>query len=687
MLGRTSQTCLSRVISRQRRAHTAVKAQLEDEREYFETIRDRHFPLSSSSSSSTGAAQPPSVDTTLATRQLTGALSDNDVEQHHEGHNGNDRAAFWNWDQVRTTDSHLFKQSRPVQQSSFDSSTDKQAASTSSSSATTTTTLTPLSSQTSGPPSDNKIDNVLSRAPTTELELYRLVVRLARSLSPLMSPEYLAWLHSRPQFSHLTSNRTYSVILSKLFKSSSNLRIVDQVLEQMRLKQMFETKDGFQDRVARVLLHGAMRRGHRDSVTTILDTMMDKGWGGVNVFNWRRNLGSTQKGKGDKNALQWHRKSSSDNAADDAGRVDLRQQTRRGGNKFKRKNDLIGDPESNLFEEEPMPTSTRLRLSSPFIPADLDTLTKEDVTMLVEALVQRTRSSDAFQLADAWLTCRREALATFESQRQEQCPAELNMSPQRYNATAIILLNILIKGLVKSGTNHSTIELRSFIEQFVERHSLSQYDIAHCHPLKPRRSTLNTLLMSIKYRRHAWKRALNNINWFYETFGVPTNEAGGSQPLSQAIKFKSQVLGVNVEELQPIDVVNGQTALILLKLAMTNWLSFVPRIIRPMSTSTAQNESPSQRLAHQVRTWWNRIDKQAGPDDADLSVWSTRQSKVVECDAILIGLLECPEDRKQELKSVMNTRRREFQLQDQTRRERRGAIEGQKNQRQRSRKR
>ncbi|KAM0792796.1 hypothetical protein ACM66B_002565 [Microbotryomycetes sp. NB124-2] len=553
------------------------------------------------------------------------------------------RPAFWEWSQVRVTNSALFERQLNATQSQKPTSVASKS-----------------SFKGKGVLENEKTvkssDDLLKRPPQTETELYRLLVRLGRSHSSRIRPEYMAWFHSQPQFAILVSNRTYAVVLSNLFRKSSNLQAVDSVLKDMEVKKMFTKKDGYEHRVAKVLLQGAMLRGHTESVGTILDTMRSHGWGGVNVFNWRRNLGSQKKGQGDREH-EWRqvrpstqRLSPQAALSTSASAGHLRQSP-------------SSPVTATLFEDEPMALSPRLKMISPFIPSDLNTLTKEDVTMLVESLVQRGNDEDAFAIAEEWLHVRHKDFCLPEQPPKgstPDCPAKIDLTRKRYNTTAAVLLNILLKGLVSRRT--SLPELKTFIKDFVDRHSLSPDKNSsprrRARRLVPRRSTLRTLLTSSRYKRHAWKRAESIVKWFYETFGVATNEADNVRPLAEVLRERRKQIKKNNDEgrvdAYPTDVVDAQTAVTLLQVAIDNWKCFA------ISNAEALDPSSSAGLlATRVRTWWHGLDKV--PMD-DTEVWSARRAKEVEAEAIVSGLLDTRPERERVLSSVLKEVRKEEEV-------------------------
>ncbi|KAK4046433.1 hypothetical protein OIV83_006092 [Microbotryomycetes sp. JL201] len=620
-LGNSSRTASARVHTATAPALTYGHSRFDDATN-FASVADRDEFIAADARGPSGISPAPTdaISTASATaraRRASRAMKEDTPST---------RSAFWDWNQVRAADSALFKQElrrAPVQTSSAFQDD-------------------PLCKDKGNFENAKEKDrpDLLKQLPQTETDLYRLLVLMGRSKSSQIRPEYMAWFHSRPQFAGVVSNRTYAVVLSNLFRKSSNLKAVDNVLKDMDRREMFTKKDGHEHRVAKALLQGAMLRGHTDSVNTILETMKNRGWGGVNVFNWRRNLGSKMKGKGDREH-DWR-----------AGKAVNSQRTLPPLNPLARNRPRLGSAtDATLFEDEPMLLSSRLKMASPLIPRNLDTLTKEDVTMLVEALIQRENAGEAFSVTEEWLSLRHEALSRSDQPwTKPDRPAAIDLTHKRFNATASALLNILIKGLVSRRT--ALPEIKQFVEDFVNRHSLSKEATRSNRNLVPRQPILRTLLTSGRYPRHAWKRAESILRWFYQTFGVPIDQTDKVEPLADALA-KKRAQRADAHQVFPADLVDPESAITLLQIAIDNWKCFRPQ---PDEAASLDPTSSEGRLAIRVRHWWHRLDKTSNDD---LDVWSSRRAKKIEAEAIVSGLLDLKPERERFLSSVLKRVRKD----------------------------
>lgn len=459
-----------------------------------------------------------------------------------------------------------------------------------------------------------------SSLPATPRQLTTLLKHISATY-PRPSPSYIASLHAHPALAHLVSSESYALVLDLAVRRASNAQLVAQLLEEMEERGIARSEG-----VWRAILHWELRRGRTGAVSDVVAVMKKEGWTAWPLLNWRRNLGVMGKGRGDRQMTWKGQRPVKD--GEKAVNVHTLPKTQAQSGKGTRSSDstMRYDPLDGLLRRQP----TRA-------PRDVTVLPPADIAALVDSYIQDQSFPEALRAAETWL--RADAAKQAES---------MSRSARVRPRTAIVLLNILLKGLVVGRAVDFVPVQRQFVLDFVARHSMSGEA-----KVVPGLTTLRTLVSSLQRQRDGWRLGLDTVNWFREQFGG-TSVA----PLCDTAPSSSRL--------------DATLASLLLRLAMAD-LDYTPK-------------SRSSPLISDVRAWWSSLDK---VPKADTDPWLARQVKVVELDAVESGLLELSQERTDVLAPLMRTRRRmrrkeaerraeearEKQAREQMRRGRRRSVE------------
>lgn len=372
--------------------------------------------------------------------------------------------------------------------------------------------------------------------PNTERGLYHFLWEVRRTARTTTDASDIANVHGHRALRKLTSSRTYGQVLH-LAIARSNWALVRRQLAEMRDRGV-----AWDERICRTMLVAYLKRGDAERVKDVLREMRKAGMTEPLAYvSWRRDLGAQSAGKGDPWKL-W----------------------RRGPRDVEARTAAVKEPNVARVTSQPAGTESsytkfstedsRLTRTSTYVPRDVTSLSPFDITALVESLVQDLRAPRALAVAEAWLDEHRPRaphpvstpppspyLAIFEQPAlsspfpppaigpaaapappaRRRRPHRIHVSPEirAYNATAVVLLNILLKVLFVH--NFTPGPIKDFVEYFIAHQSVSPE-----HPIVPNNVTLNELVRTYLDRSTVFdldfRRMSNLVHWFGTEFGLTT---------------------------------------------------------------------------------------------------------------------------------------------------------------------
>ncbi|GAA5863402.1 hypothetical protein JCM1840_007514 [Sporobolomyces johnsonii] len=513
-----------------------------------------------------------------------------------------------------------------------------------------------------------------SGLPTSEPSLY-LLLRRIKSTYPSTPVAWLAWFHSQPALSPFASPRTYSFLLLRAF-AESNLALVRALLEEIAQREM-----AWDEPLCRVLLRGYQRTGDERKVQDVLAVMGSRGWAAPRPSQ-RPDLG--EKGKGKVKSEEdpvWKGWSMSVQERKTKEEEDARRNEA---------DQAAGTPSVsvNRFRSRRRPPSATEQIASParppvLIPPNAASLPSSDITTLVELLVQDRRTTDAFSLADAWLSANRPVppsrssaspgrsvpanrpfriLDYLKSPAPNPALRTYHALSTSYHSSAVVLLNILLKPLFYERSPPAA--LRTFVTSFLSRHSAPP----PARPLTPNLATLRTLVSGVLGSRHAWRHAVKLTDWFGYTWGMPLGGTGfehaparltfvwppdadvrerlglvgAPPPASNARRERRAQVANRPLQLQvkPHEVVPADVALLLLRHALDCY----------------KRKSLKAHEVDAVRAWWDGFDHAS----SELVVGAHKGRPLV-AKAIKAGLLESKKGKKGERPTKREERKQQQQ--------------------------
>ncbi|GAA5886200.1 hypothetical protein JCM5296_003516 [Sporobolomyces johnsonii] len=532
-----------------------------------------------------------------------------------------------------------------------------------------------------------------SDLPTSEPSLY-LLLRRIKSTYPSTPVAWLAWFHSQPALSPFASPRTYSFLLHRAF-AESNLALVRALLEEIAQREM-----AWDEPLCRVLLRGYQRTGDERKVQDVLAVMGSRGWAAPRPSQ-RPDLGEKGKGKV---------KSEEDPVWKGwAMSVQERKTKEEADARRKEVDQAAGTPSvsPNRFRSRRRPPSATGQIASParppvLIPPNAASLPSSDITTLVELLVQDRRTTDAFSLADAWLSANRpvppsrssaspgrsvpanrlfrilsslksptpststtSTSTTSTSTTSNPAPRTYRALSASYHSSAVVLLNILLKPLFYERSPPAA--LRTFITSFLSRHSAPP----PARPLTPNLATLRTLVSGVLGSRHAWRQAVKLTDWFGYTWGMPLGGTGFEHaparltfvwppdadererlglvgpppPPPSTARREREAQATNRPlplQVKPHEVVPADVALLLLRHAL----------------DCHKRKSLKAHEVDAVRAWWDGFDHAS----SELLV-GAHKGRTLVSKAIKAGLLESKKGKKGERPTTREERKQQQQQQ------------------------
>lgn len=469
--------------------------------------------------------------------------------------------------------------------------------------------------------------------PSSEPELYSYLNH-TKATQPSTRPHSLAWLHSQPRISTLTSTRTYRFLLQYAFEDS-NLRLVQSLLEEMRDRGVARDKQ-----VLRVLLRGYLRHGKEDEAKAVARDLGDKN--AVLLPTKPVVLGSAARGRKQEQFdvlwKGWDVRGREIRAREAALRWQLEETHSRGSRRVRWKTQRA---RGALFKTTAAPISLDPSRRLVVIPRNPSSLVGSDITTLVDLVIQEARIREGFDLAKAWLKANRPSLpststppSSFSLPPPLHSLSQLPTSPlaasdtdlssfghkvAQYNSTALALLNLLLRSLCLECPSRHTIT--SFLTSFLARHSPP----SPARPLVPNIVTLRTLICALRGVPNAWKLATETVDWFGYRWGLP--ETG--KPHSHRVYFtppsdvertrlrlkKQEVsnrrLGVQfLHPGPPHRKVPADIAILLLLHAVE---------------SRSSGALPSSNQVEEIRSWWDGLGEKHPSKDETWTGWRARR--------------------------------------------------------------
>ncbi|GAA5924250.1 uncharacterized protein JCM15063_005582 [Sporobolomyces koalae] len=379
------------------------------------------------------------------------------------------------------------------------------------------------------PTATSLLDADTSQLPSTESELFTLLRRIG-SVYPKIESTWLYQFHAHPRLRPHVSTRTYSFVLTAAFRDN-DARLVETILDEMSERSIKWDRD-----LGRVLLRGYRMTSQEDKWREVLRKLEGEPrpeparnhleWVVEGRYTKRISLGAKGKGKAKEGTaglggegVGW--KGWSLRARDrEQQKLDAQEQAQLENLKTASSSSL----DHVVRPKKRPPARTRTILPSSklrprvLIPPHFDRLSSSTISDLVQLLVQDQRREEALSLAAAWLDANRPNL-----EQPPNTSDTLIRQGHVYNATLVVLLNILLKPLLLAQASAS--ELVAFISTFLSRHappaSLPQ-------PL-PRLSTLRHILSALTGKKNAWRDGKRIVDHFGYTWGLPIGDAGFEQ--------------------------------------------------------------------------------------------------------------------------------------------------------------
>lgn len=521
--------------------------------------------------------------------------------------------------------------------------------------------------------------------PSSEPELYSYLHQV-KATQPSTRPDSLAWFHSQPRISRLSSPRTYRVLLHYAFEES-NLRLVRTLLAEMHERGVKKN-----ERVLRVLLRGYLRHGKEEDAREVAQAL---GRRGVVLLETKpRVLDSAARGKR-KEELEapwkgWWMRNRETELVKERERV--REEARapqRSAFFSKRRRSARSSSSGPSPSSNPIPLSLPPRQPTP-IPRQSAALAGSDVVTLTHRLVTEARYDEAYAVAEMWLRANRPSLAKSSTSSPTASIPPRTLSPHdshtssvhttlssfgaaaaEFNASALALLHILLRPLFLERA--PLFSIRRFVSHFL----LTASPPPPSRPLVPNLVTLRTLISGLRGHPEAFFRARKLVDWFGYRWGLPFL----GQPDSKRIYFvppprkEAEAKRVGVDEgdaaaarpaavedeveprssVKPHQVVSPDLALLLLQHSID-------------AASSSPKTLVSSRQILEIRTWWNALDK----DPEKYEQWKAYKVRRAWGKAVEVGVMPRRRERMGERARERIVKEREEEEEERKRRQEEG---------------